>query len=126
MARPSRNVVLVVDDQSSVRRLVREVLESNGFEVLEAANGENALVIAREFPPDVALVDVNLPGRGGVDTVDGLKRLFPTLPIIIMTAVDRFNDEELTVRGVTGVLVKPFDLGEFVGAVSEAADVDSF
>lgn len=67
--------VLVVDDEEYIREIIRIKLEASGFEVKEAANGEACLKIAREFKPNVILLDIAMPGGiDGIETLSGLKK----------------------------------------------------
>ena len=65
--------ILIVDDQPKLRRLMRTTLVADGYEVDEARSGETALEKIREFRPDLALLDINMPGMGGLATCRAIR-----------------------------------------------------
>ena len=87
---PSLNEILVVDDIEANRSLLQETLESKGYEVLLASNGESALEIAQSVVPAAVLLDVNMPGMDGFQTCRALKSSEITrhIPVIFITAND--------------------------------------
>ncbi len=112
--------VLVVDDERSIRLLCRVNLGASGMDVLEAADGEEALEVARSERPDLVLLDVMLPGLDGWSVARELAADERTseIPVVFLTAradpADRRLGEQL---GGVGYVVKPFDplgIGEFV------------
>lgn len=112
--------VLVVDDEQSIRLLCRVNLGASGMDVLEAADGEEALEVARSERPDLVLLDVMLPGLDGWSVARELAADERTseIPVVFLTAradpADRRLGEQL---GGVGYVVKPFDplgIGEFV------------
>jgi DNA-binding response OmpR family regulator len=114
-----------VDDEDSIRLICRVNLDSSGFEVLEAGDGESAVSIARSERPDLILLDVMLPGIDGWDVAEQLSGLPETrdIPIVFMTARSALPDElrSHAVGGV-GYIGKPFDptlLSEIVTRVME-------
>ena len=114
--------VLVVDDDASVRRLVRLILTSEGYEVIEAEDGEKALDILDREAPEVLLLDLNMPVMDGRELFERLQRdgHRPSTIIISAGASERTRRE----LGAEGSLQKPFgpeDLVEKVCALSKAA-----
>ncbi len=109
--------ILVVDDERSVRKLLRLYLEREGYTVVEADNGLDALSLLRRGGLDVALVDVMLPGIDGFELVRRL-RAESTLPVILLTAkgeeTSRVAGLEL---GADDYVVKPFSAPEVVARV---------
>ncbi|MHB9098124.1 MAG: response regulator [Syntrophales bacterium] len=89
--------ILVVDDEVEVVRLLQDFLSSKGYEVATALNGAEALTKVREMKPDIVLLDIIMPGMGGIDTLKEIKRIDPTIAVIMVTAV---VDEELANRAV--------------------------
>lgn len=85
--KPAR--ILVVDDEERNRRLLTAMLETEGYAVLEAENGERALELARQNPPDIILLDIMMPGMNGYDVVSALKAAEAThsVPVIMVTAL---------------------------------------
>ena len=76
--------ILVVDDEPQIRRVLRTTLTFRGYEISEAASGEDALEKARKIKPDLILLDVNLPGISGIEVCKELRRWSDT-PIIMLT-----------------------------------------
>lgn len=106
------SVILVVDDEPTVRALVRDVLELEGFEVLEAPDGPSALTAVQEHNPALMVLDIMMPGMSGLDVLRTLRRDLSgnDLPIILLTAA---SDDDTTWAGWTAgasvFLPKPFD-----------------
>lgn len=107
--------VLVVDDEAPARRLMRRMLEGRGFEVLEAADGEQALEVAGKFGPgiDVLVTDVSMPRLGGLALAQRLRLERPGLAVLLVTGS---NEDGSAVPGAQ-VLAKPFRSAELVGAL---------
>ena len=74
MQRPNR--VLVVDDEAKIRRILKQMLTDEGYEVSEAGTGEKSLAVAIDFRPDVALMDQNLPGMSGQEATERMVEHF--------------------------------------------------
>jgi DNA-binding response OmpR family regulator len=89
--------ILVVDDEVEVVRLLKDFLTSKGYEVDTALNGAEALARVKEMKPDIVLLDIMMPGMGGIDALKEIKRIDPTIAVIMVTAV---VDEELANRAV--------------------------
>ena len=78
--------VLVADDHAIYREGLKRILEAAGLVVTaEAATGEDALQQARQSQPDVAILDLSMPGRGGIETVQELKRREPRIRVLVLT-----------------------------------------
>jgi DNA-binding response OmpR family regulator len=109
--------VLVVDDEKKLRTLLREYLEREGYAVLEAADGQMALDLARAARPDLVVLDLGLPGLPG-DEVARLLRKDGDLPIVMLTAKASENDRVAGLRlGADDYVVKPFSPRELVARV---------
>lgn len=109
--------VLVVDDEKKLRNLLREYLEREGYAVLEAADGQMALDLARAARPDLVVLDLGLPGLPG-DEVARLLRKDGNLPIVMLTAKASENDRIAGLRlGADDYVVKPFSPRELVARV---------
>ena len=85
--------ILVVDDESSIRRALRPPLVELGFRVAEASRGEEALQLMRPGAFDAVLLDVNMPGIGGIETLRRMRALSPRLPILMLTVRDHSPGE---------------------------------
>ena len=103
--------VLVVDDEREIRDLLETSLSAEGYEVVVASNGEEAIRLAKTGNPQVILLDIEMPGIDGIETCKRLEANEKTrlIPIIMMTAFgDR--DIEAYLEGAVDVVNKPFDI----------------
>jgi PAS domain S-box-containing protein len=120
--------ILVVEDEEEVRKLAVEILRRQRYKVLEAAQGEAALLVCEEYkkPIDLLLTDVVMPGLNGPDLARRMKYLYPGLKVIFMSG---YSDKGIFQRGIfdpeTGLLQKPFSLESLTGKVREALDHQS-
>jgi DNA-binding response OmpR family regulator len=109
--------ILVVDDEPMVREVLSQYLSSDGFEVVEAGDGDTAVAAVTEQQPDLVLLDLMLPKRNGLDVL-GFIRGTSSLPVILLTAR---GDEADRVRGLEAgaddYVVKPFSAREVVARV---------
>ena len=104
--------VLVADDEPLTRMLVKLLLEKEGFEVLEATNGRQAVEIGTRERPDLVVIDLHMPEMDGYDAIARLRRDFTlaTLPIMVLTAEDGPGVEHRVLElGADDYLIKPFD-----------------
>lgn len=102
--------ILVVEDNDRNRKLVRDVLQHAGFEVVEATTGEQGVELARETPPDLVLMDLQLPGIDGTEAFRQIRESPSTaaVPIVALTAFAMRADRERVSRaGFDGYLTKP-------------------
>ena len=115
--------MLVAEDEASVRRPVRRILEAKGFTVLEAADGEEALAIAARHDGgiDLLLTDVVMPNLGGAELARRLRALRPGIRVLFMTG---YSAEAVATHGVlapdSSLLQKPFTAEELMRRVDEA------
>jgi two-component system, chemotaxis family, chemotaxis protein CheY len=112
--------ILAVDDSPSMREMVRVSLTGAGFEVTAAANGEQALQIAREASFDLILLDVNMPLMDGIAVIRALRahsqyRHTPILMLTTESSADRKREGKSA--GATGWIVKPFDPAQLIATV---------
>ena len=109
---------LVVEDDAAIRRGVCDMLRYHGFEVAEAADGDEGLEQARSAEVDIILLDLILPGVLGLEILEQVRNARPTLPIIIMTAkgeeADRIKGLKL---GADDYVVKPFSIKELIARI---------
>ncbi len=109
--------VLLVEDEAKIVRLARDYLERSGFAVLSAADGETALATFRSDHPDLAVLDLGLPGMDGLDVLRSLRRESNT-PVIILTARGEESDRLVGLElGADDYMVKPFSPKELVARV---------
>jgi two-component system, OmpR family, KDP operon response regulator KdpE len=109
--------ILVVDDEPQIRRVLRSTLTFRGYELVEAASGEEALELARKVKPDLILLDVNLPGMSGIETCKELRR-FTAVPIIMLTVRNAERDKVVALdAGADDYVTKPFGIEELLARV---------
>lgn len=113
--------VLVVDDEPAIRRALRPPLAELGFEVSEAPRGEIALDMLRAEPYDVVLLDVNMPGIGGLETLRRIRAASQRLPVLMLTVRDT-EDEKVHAldSGADDYVTKPFSVRELVARIRAA------
>lgn len=115
--KPNEGRVLVVDDDLQIRRVMRTTLDAKGYEVDEAASGEQALEFARSERYDLILLDINLPAKTGIETCRELHTL-STAPIIMLTVRDASEDKiEALDAGACDYVTKPFAMGELLARI---------
>ncbi len=115
MSAANKPKILCVDDEPSIRELLHRVLTDDGYQVITAGDGHQALAIAAEQRPDLILLDIMMPGLNGMDTCRQLRAQPATRNIrtIILTAYDqRDRLEESIAAGADDFLGKPIDLTE--------------
>ena len=113
--------VLVIDDEPAIRRALRPPLTELGFEMTEASRGEMALDILRTEPFDAVLLDVNMPGIGGIETLRRIRALAPRLPVIMLTVRDREEEKVNALElGADDYVTKPFGVRELVARIRAA------
>ncbi len=111
------NTILVVDDQSSVRQLLQEYLNEQGFRVLTASDGQSALYMARHEQPDLILLDIMMPKMDGYQFLRQFRQERQT-PVIIITAREEETDAVLGLdMGADDYVIKPFRMRELVARI---------
>jgi len=124
----TRNKILIIEDNLLNLELATDLLEANGFVVWSARTAEEGLRLAREFMPDLVLMDFSLPGMDGLAATRILKNnpLTSQLTVVGLTAHAMKGDEEIALdAGCDGYLTKPFNTRSFISNVTkyiEAAD----
>jgi DNA-binding response OmpR family regulator len=106
-----KRTILVVDDEESIRTLVRVTLEGPEFEVVEAHNGRKALELLPALRPDAVVMDWMMPGMSGVEALREMRRLpmFVTTPVVMLTAMGQEKDRHAAMdAGAQAYLMKPF------------------
>ena len=111
--------ILVIDDQESIRALLRDALEGDGHEVLEAANGRLGLELYRKRSADLIITDILMPEMNGLELMLELTRSFLNVKVIVMTGdlagMGRLDKAKLL--GACQTFQKPFDMKELLRAV---------
>ena len=113
--------LLIVDDERSIRTALSSTLGTMGFEVEEATTGEEALTMARRWHFDAVLLDVNMPGMGGMTACRELKIIAPALSVLMLTVRDAQDDKvEALDSGADDYITKPFHMRELMARVRAA------
>ncbi len=113
--------VLIVDDESAIRRALRPPLTAMGFEVVEVPRGEKALQVLRTENFDCILLDVNMPGIGGLETLRRIRVFAPRLPVLMLTVRDGEDEKVRALEmGADDYVTKPFGVRELVARMRAA------
>jgi two-component system, OmpR family, alkaline phosphatase synthesis response regulator PhoP len=120
--RLTRPRVLIADDDDPIRLLCKVNLELAGIDVLEAADGNEAVTLARRESPDVAVLDVTMPGLDGWQVAEKLRNDPATrnIPLVFLTAVPPLHAREGIARWQGKYIGKPFDAAELLAAIRQA------
>jgi DNA-binding response OmpR family regulator len=117
---PQQIVILIVDDKPANLRVLSESLAEGGFEIAVATNGESAIKQAQHNPPDLILLDIQMPGIDGFETCRRLKANLKTsdIPILFMTALSETDNKIKGLSlGAVDYITKPFQLEEVLARV---------
>jgi len=112
--------ILVVDDEPQIRRVLRSTLTSQGYVILDAKTGEEGVESVRKNKPDLVLLDVNMPGMGGIEACREIRRSSDA-PIIMLTVRNAERDKVLALdAGADDYVVKPFGIDELLARIRSA------
>ncbi len=116
--------VLVIDDDSSMRSLIRLFLEQSGHDVAEAQDGDEGIKLQKAQPADLVITDLLMPEKEGFETIQELKEDFPDIKIIAISGGGQFLDKDDFLRianqlGADSVLSKPFEKEELLMVTGE-------
>ena len=112
--------ILVVEDNPLNLKLVRDVLQFAGYDVIEAHSGEEGLRVAEQDPPDLVLMDLQLPGIDGTETLHRMRRgpLGRDVPVVAVTAFAMAEDRQrASLAGFDGYVEKPISVRELPGQI---------
>lgn len=118
--------VLIVDDETPLRALVRANLEVDGLDVIEAVDGTEGINMMREAKPDLVLLDIMMPGKDGIEVLEEVAAdpELRNIPIILLTAKGELEDMERGAElGARGHITKPFDPEQMVRTVKAALGI---
>ena len=113
--------ILVIDDQDSIRRVVRRALEQDDHEVFDAGDGEVGMEILESQSFDVVITDIFMPGQDGIVTLRQIRKRFPTIKVIVISGGDATGimdlREDAELLGAVKSLQKPFNAREIMDVV---------
>ena len=116
--------IIVVDDDDSVRNVLKNILKRLGHDVNEASDGDSALSQCRDSRPDLAFIDMYMPGKDGIETIRELRKAAPEVKVIAMSGEQLEGGLDVlqmaSLLGAVGVLRKPFELDEVAELVNKA------
>jgi len=114
--------ILVVDDQSNLRKLIKTNLVASGYNVTTAKSGEDGLKLAQSMKPDLILTDIKMPGISGWDMLIKLNAIFDLKQtiVIVMTAFPRESEENRARKIAIDFMAKPFSISELLSKVEKA------
>ena len=124
MEQDTNKTLLVVEDDNNQRELYVDELEGEGYRVLTASNGRDALSLARENSLDLIVLDINMPGMDGLDTLSHLLEVNRRTPVIINTAYASYQDS-FTSWSADAYVVKSSDLGELKETIKKLLNKDT-
>jgi two-component system KDP operon response regulator KdpE len=116
----SGETILVIDDEPQIRRVMRSTLSTHGYLITEAKSGEEGVESARKERPDLVLLDMNMPGMGGLEACKEIRRSSEA-PIIMLTVRNAERDKVLALdAGADDYVVKPFGIEELLARIRSA------
>jgi len=115
--------ILIVDDDPQLRQSFEKLLLEEGHKVLTAANGEAALELVRQDPPELVVMDIRMPGMSGLKAFQAMHAMEPKLPVIIMTAFGTTETAiEATKLGAYDYVLKPFEIPDILAIIAQALE----
>lgn len=115
--------ILIIDDDVQILNMLRQTLECEGYDVLEASNGKQGIKLYRENPADLIITDIIMPEKDGIETILELKRDYPDVKIIAISGGGRINPEDyLDIAkklGAHRIFAKPVERKELLNAVRD-------
>ena len=120
--------ILIIDDEEPIRIVFRDILERAGYEVEEAADGEQAIIVQRDNPADIIIADIIMPKKEGIETIMELRREFPGVPIIAISGGGQIPAEECLYlarrSGAAYTFIKPVSPQELLSAITAIIATD--
>ena len=115
--------VLIVDDEEGIRSGLVSLTRSQGYATVEASDGAEAIEITKREDPTVVLLDLRMPGMGGMETLRQLRELDPTLPVIVVTGYAEIDDAVQAMKqGAYDFITKPPEMERLFASIARAAD----
>ncbi len=125
--RESEGLVLVVDDEPDVRKVVRMTLEKSGYDVIEAEDGEKAIAEVKKDENMLLLTliitDIRMPNMNGIDVINYYQKEWPSVPVIVLTGFPDFDMATMMLQhGVVDYLIKPVEAEKLRASVAKAIE----
>jgi len=114
--------ILVAEDEADLRDILKVTLEQEGYRVILASDGDEAIKKIEKKSFQIALIDIKMPGVNGKELVSKIKQINPRVPIVIVTGSPDFKEEVSLRKQVYEYIYKPFKLDKLVGVVKEALE----
>jgi DNA-binding NtrC family response regulator len=115
--------ILIVDDEELIRNLLRQMLEREGYEVVEAGNGKIALQVFRQQPADLIITDIIMPEKEGLETITEFRKTYPNVKIIGISGGGRIDSKDYLFiaqrLGANRTLAKPFEWSDMLTAIKD-------
>ena len=117
----NRRVVLIADDMEEIRLMLRQAMLVNGYSVVEATNGVEAVEATRQRRPDLVLIDLNMPEMDGLKAIEEIRQIKgKQVPIVAMTAFDTYGMKEAAIQvGCNEYLNKPLNITQLESLVRD-------
>lgn len=118
----TKKVILIVEDEQQNRKLIRDVLQLKGYRTIEAVNGVEGVEMAKQYKPDLILMDVQLPVMDGIEATRIIKEdnITQTIPVVAITAYAMPGDKERVLNaGCTDYISKPVHIKELLSRVAD-------
>lgn len=116
--------ILLVDDEEVFRKRLAQALSRRGFTVREAGNFDEAVAVLQSFDPELALIDLRMPGKSGLELVAEAKRLQPAIRIVVLTGYGSIATASQAIKlGALNYLPKPADVDEILHAFAQDGDL---
>lgn len=113
--KPERLSILHADDSEFLRKMVRDAIGEQGYEVIEAKDGVECMDVLLKQKPDVLLLDINMPGYNGLEVLEQVTRDYSDIPVLILSAVaDKKTVQETLRLGARGFIAKPFGVVDLI------------
>jgi DNA-binding NtrC family response regulator len=118
-----KSKILIVDDEEKIRKILTRLLEDEDYRIKSVENGNRAIMVAANYQPDLILMDQNMPGKNGIETMITIKEKFPTVTVIIITAYGEVSlAVEAIKKGAYDYLEKPFDNDKLLMLIKRAIE----
>ena len=121
------STILIVDDDSHIRESFEKILTEEGHSIYTASSGEEGVSLAREYIPDLVIMDIRLPGMDGLETFQTIRSFNSKTPVIVLTA---FGTTETAIKatklGAFDYILKPFEIPEMLSLIDQALEASKF